>query len=65
MSEIKDKKKFLVYTITKLPDDAPKYCHWAEALSMTICKDGITLKLDSEEIQQLVKSLPKTMGGSY
>jgi hypothetical protein len=32
---------------------------------MYITKDGVTMKLNSEEIQQLVKALPETVGGTY
>ena len=41
------------------------FCHWSEGLNMMIIKDGVTIKLNSEEIQQMVKSLPRTFGGSY
>jgi hypothetical protein len=43
----------------------PKYCHWSEGLKMVISKKGVTIKLNSDEIQELVKSLPRTIGGSY
>lgn len=42
-----------------------KYCHWSEGLNMIIEKNGVTIKLNSEEIQQIVKSLPRTIGGRY
>ena len=58
-------EEFTVYTITELPEDAPMYCHWAEGLHMTIIKNGVVMKLDSKEIQQVVKALPKTIGGKY
>jgi hypothetical protein len=32
---------------------------------MCISKDGIDIILNSEEIEQLVKALPRTIGGSY
>jgi hypothetical protein len=34
-------------------------------LVMIITKNDVTLELDSDEIQQLVKSLPRTIGGKY
>lgn len=46
-------------------DNDVKYCHWSEGLNMVIEKNGVTIKLNSEEIQQIVKSLPRTIGGSY
>jgi hypothetical protein len=32
---------------------------------MYIVKDGVTIKLDGNEVQQLVKTLPRTLGGTY
>ena len=55
---------FNVATYSLLDRDV-KYCHWSEGLNMIIEKNGVTIKLNSEEIQQLVKSLPKTIGGRY
>jgi hypothetical protein len=42
-----------------------KYCHWSEGLHMVIVKDGVTIELNGEEVQQIVKSLPRTLGGTY
>ena len=56
--------KFKVYTV-EITGESGKYVHWSEGLSMYIEKDGIRLKLNSEEIEQLVKALPKTVGGKY
>jgi len=36
-----------------------------DGLTMYIVKDGVTIKLNSEEVEQLVKELPQTMGGTY
>lgn len=55
---------FNVATYSLLDKDV-KYCHWSEGLNMIIEKNGVTIKLNSEEIQQVVKSLPRTVGGSY
>ena len=55
---------FNVSTYSLLDKDV-KYCHWSEGLNMIIKKNGISIKLNSEEIQQIVKSLPKTVGGRY
>lgn len=55
---------FNVATYSMLDKDV-KYCHWSEGLNMIIEKNGITIKLNSEEIQQIVKSLPRTIGGRY
>ena len=55
---------FNVATYSILEKDV-KYCHWSEGLNMIIEKNGVTIKLNSEEIQQIVKSLPRTVGGTY
>lgn len=55
---------FNVATYSLLDKDV-KYCHWSEGLSMIIEKNGVSIKLNSEEIQQVVKSLPRTVGGRY
>lgn len=56
---------FSVFTTTIIEDDGPAYVHWSEGLKMYITKDGVTIKLNPEEIKQLVKSLPQTVGGTY
>jgi hypothetical protein len=55
---------FNVATYSLLDKDV-KYSHWSEGLNMIIEKNGVVIKLNSEEIQQIVKSLPRTIGGSY
>ena len=59
------KDKFSVFTTTILEDNGPQYVHWSKGLKMYITKDGVTIKLNPEEIKQLVKSLPQTVGGTY
>lgn len=59
------KDKFSVFTTTILEDNGPQYVHWSEGLKMYITKNGVTITLNPEEIKQLVKSLPKTVGGIY
>jgi hypothetical protein len=54
---------FQVYAVTTISE--PGYSHWSEGLTMYIVKDGITMKLNPDEVKQLVKSLPSTMGGTY
>lgn len=41
------------------------YKHWAEDLTMTISKNGVRIELTEDEIQKLVKSLPRTVSGRY
>jgi hypothetical protein len=57
------KSNFEVYTLIKEKEEG--YSHWAEGLTMYITKDGVTMKLSSDEVQQLVKTLPRTVGGRY
>lgn len=56
---------FNVYTITDPTETNNGYCHWSDGLKMYIKKDGKTITLNSDEIQKLVKSLPRTLGGRY
>ncbi len=58
-------KEFKVYTWQIITDSTPDYTHWSEGLKMSITKNGKTIILESEEIQQLVKALPRTVGGKY
>jgi hypothetical protein len=58
-------KRFSVHTYSIINEGSPMYVHWSEGLKMIIVKDGVTLKLNSEEIEQLVKALPRTVGGTY
>lgn len=51
--------------ITYQSESTKLYSHWSEGLTMTIIKDGIKIELTEQEIEELVKSLPRTVGGSY
>lgn len=53
--------RFKVFTYS----DKIGYCHWAEGLNMIIEKDGVKIELSSDEVQKVVKSLPRTIGGRY
>lgn len=57
--------KFNVYTITNPTQTNNEYSHWSDGLKMYIQKDGKTITLNSDEIIELVKSLPRTIGGRY
>ena len=59
------RQSFSVFAYTVVTDDMHMYCHWSEGLNMVIKKDGIEIKLNGEELKQLVASLPRTFGGSY
>jgi hypothetical protein len=56
---------FSVNTYSLINENSPTYAHWSEGLKMIIIKDGVTMRLNSEEIEQLVKALPRTVGGIY
>ena len=59
------RQSFSVYSYTIVTEDMPTYCHWSEGLNMVIEKDGVSIKLNGDELKQLAASLPRTMGGSY
>lgn len=59
------KKRFSVYTYSFVKEKSATYTHWSEGLNMVIVKDGVKITLNSEEIKQLVSSLPRTIGGQY
>jgi sulfur transfer complex TusBCD TusB component (DsrH family) len=57
---------FQVYSLQTIEEGKEnKYVHWADGLTMYIIKDNVTMILDENEIQQLIKALPKTVGGTY
>ena len=58
-------QSFYVYAYTIVTEDMQTYCHWSEGLNMIIEKDGVEIKLNGEELKQIVASLPRTIGGSY
>lgn len=62
--EQKSENNFSVYCLTIL-DKEVEWCHWAKGLTMYINKNGVEIKLESEEVQKLVSSLPRTFGGRY
>ena len=64
MSTKLENKKFSVYILETL-DENDGYVHWSKGLTMYIEKDGVIMKLNSDEIKQLVKALPRTIGGTY
>ena len=48
-----NKNDFQVYALEYVDADTTNYRHWAEGLTLYIVKDGVTMKLNSEEIQQV------------
>jgi len=60
-----NKNDFQVYALEVVDTDTTGYVHWAEGLTLYIVKNGVTMKLNSEEIQQVTKALPETVGGKW
>ena len=58
MESNKEKKPFSVTTYSLVNKDSG-YEHWSEGLKMVIIKNGVTIKLEKEEIEELVKALPR------
>ena len=56
---------FKVGTYSPYKEGNSSYCHWSKGLKMVIEKDGIVIKLEGEEIEKMVRSLPRTVGGTY
>jgi hypothetical protein len=66
MTNNKQQTNFQVYSLQTIDESKEnKYVHWADGLTMYIVKDNVTMILDEKEIQQLIKALPKTVGGTY
>jgi cytochrome c oxidase subunit IV len=59
------RQSFSVYSYIIGTKDMQTYCHWSEGLNMVIEKNGVEVKLNGEELKQVVASLPRTIGGSY
>jgi len=60
-----NKNDFQVYALEVVDTNTTGYVHWAEGLTLYIVKNGVTMKLNSEEIQQVAKALPETVGGKW
>jgi len=64
-----EEKRFRITTLSSFSDEEMNenggYSHWSKNLIMYIHKDGITISLNENEIQELVSSLPRTLGGKY
>ena len=66
INEVLNEGSFSVHSYSLIDmDNADKWVHWSKGLSMIIKKNGVTIKLNEDEIKQLVKCLPRTLGGSY
>jgi len=60
------KTAFLVYTFDEITEEnAPTYTHWTDGLTMVVEKNGVKIELVGDEIEKLVKTLPRTFGEQY
>ena len=59
------KQSFSVYSYIITTEDMPTYCHWSKGLNMVIEKNGVSIKLNGDELKKLAASLPIPIGGSY
>jgi len=59
-------ENFKVHTLWDTGANAKfQYTHWSNGITMYIEKDGVKMELNGDEVKQLVKSLPRTVGGKY
>jgi hypothetical protein len=65
MPKITEEKFNVICYAKHDPNNTELYTHWAKDLTMLISKNGQTVKLNEEEIQEVVKCLPKTVDGKY
>jgi len=56
--------KFTVFTTANI-DTKETYVKWNKGLRMTIIKNDVTIVLNEDEIQELMASIPKSIGGKY
>jgi len=56
--------KFTVFTTTNICTKET-YVKWNKGLNMTIIKNDVTIVLNENEIQELMNSIPKSIGGKY
>ena len=57
--------QFSVWTYETITEKSKGYVNWSEDLKMTIIKNGVSISLKSKEVEQVVRSLPRTLGGTY
>lgn len=62
--ESEKKDNFSVYT-TIVHSTDKEYVPWYLGVTMYIKKDGVTLALNEKEVRELVKALPRPIGGRY
>lgn len=56
----------VTYSVIDLNNEGGSiYVHWSKGLKMIITKGEQTIKLDENDIEKLVQSLPRTIGGGY
>jgi len=64
MENIENKTDLSVVTYSPLNGNE-KYSHWSKDLTMIISKGDVSITLKGDEIREIIKSLPRTIGGTY
>jgi len=62
-----NKNNFEVITYSTISQDSLNkfYIQWSDGIKMIIRKGDVSIELNQEEVETLVKSLPRTFGGKY
>jgi hypothetical protein len=63
----KQKNNFEVITYSTISQESLNkfYSSWSDGIKMIIRKGDVYIELNQEEVETLVKSLPRTFGGKY
>ena len=59
------KEKLDVLCVENIMDNKQLYCHWSKDLTIYLKKGNVSMSLTGEEVQQIIKCLPRTIGGTY
>lgn len=59
-------KDFSVWSMYSIdPNKILRFEHWAEGLTVYIRKGDKEIAINGDEMKRVIKSLPKTFGGTY
>jgi hypothetical protein len=62
---MENKRRFEIFGYILSEGEPEKYVPWSKGFRLIITKDDKTISLNEEEIKELVKQLPRTIGGKY
>jgi hypothetical protein len=65
MKNNKNNFEVITYSIISQESLSKFYSHWSDGIKMIIRKGDVSIELNQEEVEMLVKSLPRTFGGKY